>query len=382
MRKRILYLDILKTVAIILVCSYHFQIGRSLSFESVNYHGNYLEKTISALPLIGVPIFFMCNGALLLNKDIKLSKHYSLVLKLLFQMILFWVLTSFLYIGIKNSSYDLTTSAFINLFFLSPIKGMNMTVFWFMFELISIYLILPFIKIVFDNISKLNIRKILLLLFTIFIISNIYVIQRRVSVFAPLFKNIDLSSITLLVPIKLRTLSMIVYFLVGGLIHKYFFIDSNFYKPRVNVLLSIVFCLLLVFNMRIWYFMSGSGYSYDIVYDNYFTIVGMCLSVIFYVLIVNVCGSVKYHSYKLLDLISSSTINIYYLHWIIGILFTPTIITVYISIFNRDLNYFDDIFKGILIVLVITYSRVLIGVLKKNAHVFKKWFVKSIVLGI
>lgn len=70
----IFYYDIIKVFAIFLVCYYHFNTSYIIFNEGFIFIPNfgYLIMTLASM---GVPLFFMVNGALLLNKPYKFELH-------------------------------------------------------------------------------------------------------------------------------------------------------------------------------------------------------------------------------------------------------------------------------------------------------------------
>ena len=83
MKQRFVSLDILKFVAISLVCSCHF----------LYYRDTGVENFIAILACVGVPLFFMVNGALLMNREFDLSRHLKKTVSLLAVLMVWKILT-------------------------------------------------------------------------------------------------------------------------------------------------------------------------------------------------------------------------------------------------------------------------------------------------
>lgn len=73
-KTRIYYFDALKTISIFLVCIYHYN---ALNLDIINNPGLgvYINYLFYGLSSMAVPLFFMVNGALLLNRPYRLGKH-------------------------------------------------------------------------------------------------------------------------------------------------------------------------------------------------------------------------------------------------------------------------------------------------------------------
>lgn len=115
--------------------------------------------------LFGVPIFFMLTGRLLLDKTKDIS--YTKVLKKYVPRILLALfIFSFpfacmkLYMETGSLSIMIVPKAF-----LAVISNQSLSHFWYLYELIGIYLILPIIKAFINTVDKKSIDILLILLF-------------------------------------------------------------------------------------------------------------------------------------------------------------------------------------------------------------------------
>lgn len=73
-RKRVEYLDILKTIAIFLVCFCHF----------IYLKNDYICAFVMLVAWSAVPIFFIVNGFLLFKKEFDLDKHIKKIRSVFF----------------------------------------------------------------------------------------------------------------------------------------------------------------------------------------------------------------------------------------------------------------------------------------------------------
>ena len=134
---RYMYIDILKTVAIFaIIISHVCIIGRQAAILNIPFtHFQHIGK-------VGVPLFLMISGALLLNRDYPSIKEFinKKTLRLIPPYI-FWMLISLIVIGIINQiplNYDALVF-YINDFF-------NLGVNWYFWMVIGVFLAIPIIN--------------------------------------------------------------------------------------------------------------------------------------------------------------------------------------------------------------------------------------------
>ena len=157
---RYMYIDILKNVAIFaIIISHVCIIGREAAIFNIPFpHFQHIGK-------VGVPLFLMISGALLLNRDYPSIKEFlnKKTLRLVPPYI-FWMLIALIVIGILNQiplNYDAVVF-YINDFF-------NLGVNWYFWMVIGVFLAIPIINEFIKN-KKIEGAKYFTL---IFIISSI-----------------------------------------------------------------------------------------------------------------------------------------------------------------------------------------------------------------
>lgn len=147
--KRIFYYDALKCLAIFLVCFFHaIALDRNIldNPSTVTFYYYWLESFYS----ICVPLFFMVNGALLLNSNFDLTRNIKKILKL-FVLVYFWAILLLLILKfILHDTYTIK-NFFVSVWYL---KMNRINHLWFLKVIISIYLVLPMIKLVYDSDKK------------------------------------------------------------------------------------------------------------------------------------------------------------------------------------------------------------------------------------
>ena len=145
--KRIGYFDLLKTISIFLVIYVHYP------WISTSKGSN----LTMIMTIIAVPLFFMINGALLLGKrNFNIKEHYKKLMWIIVGTISWKILILSICMITKRidiSNFSIT-EVFNYLFTAKNLLDVPAEHFWFMYALIRIYIIYPFIRLAFEkNIS-------------------------------------------------------------------------------------------------------------------------------------------------------------------------------------------------------------------------------------
>ncbi|WP_458453960.1 acyltransferase [Methanobrevibacter sp.] len=133
-KNRIFYYDLLRAIAIVAVIMCHVDpfFGNIDSFLNHTMHSIFHD-----IGLMGVPIFLMISGALLLNKDYQISDFLKRRFSRIFIPFLFWIIIILL-VGYFYFNWDV--NHLWNIF--TGKKG----IIWFFWMLVGIYLFLPVIN--------------------------------------------------------------------------------------------------------------------------------------------------------------------------------------------------------------------------------------------
>ena len=133
-KKRIFYLDFIRALAIIFVLLAH--ITRAFFQNASNLYFRYLCASLIDFGVLGVPLFLMISGALLLNKDYKLSTFLKRRYIRVIIPFLFWnIIIIFSKIIFEGKTVTL-----------SNIKHMYFYNFWFVWMILGVYLFIPVIN--------------------------------------------------------------------------------------------------------------------------------------------------------------------------------------------------------------------------------------------
>lgn len=146
---RILFIDLMKTVAILLVLSFH---AENYSFDFLREGAGpvlYLRYYCRALLSCCVPLFFFANGYLLLHRDMDLAKHIRKILRLILLTGLWAVIDTVLLLLAKGG---VTSVAGLKAFLLEEEWREGwINHLWYIKALIVIYLLFPLIKTAYDR---------------------------------------------------------------------------------------------------------------------------------------------------------------------------------------------------------------------------------------
>jgi len=243
--KRTLYLDIIKIVACFLVIINHT--GNYL-FDSIGYSNeSALFFTINfALCKIGVPLFIMVSGALLLKKDYTFKDVGKKILRILIPIIVFSIL-----FAIKAGVLDFKT------FFQSILAEPFYTVFWYLYMLIGLYAMTPFLQKMVKNFKDNDYKGFLIV---VLIIPSIL---KLLSSF-----GIPVSSLFLL-----GVMSSVIGFYVIGLYLSQIELKKKY--CNIAVIVSIISFIAYTLQMYIPYQKTG---SISFVLDTYDSLPVICLS--------------------------------------------------------------------------------------------------------
>jgi surface polysaccharide O-acyltransferase-like enzyme len=284
--KRIDAYDLLKTIAIFLVVFYH--VGKLnvdfLKSASPILYFNYFLYSLSSM---GVPLFFMVNGALLLNRpDYNFKKHMLRSVTIL--LLLFaWGCISLIVLGwMYQETY--TLAEFIKA--LVTLKSGRINQLWFLKALFFVYVFSPFLKALYDqNRTYAFYMLLVLFVFTFSHLPYLYWIN-------PFYGHYSYA---------------IVYFLLGGFAAQYAHHDTV-KKAYPYLLLFTSASLLFLYGV---YCTLKTGLIYDTVWEGYDTVMtlGMALAFFVWCTRVEIPGAML----RFIRLVGSCTLGIYFIHLLV-----------------------------------------------------------------
>ena len=361
MKKDYQYINFLKSIAILMVCTYHF----GIVFSSNDTELERLIKTFFYnLCVAGVPLFFMVNGALLFNKELNMKAHYIKILKMFFVFCIWRIITLFIigyYTGLDFSTVGIRQ--LLNYILLANIENNPVQInhFWFIPTLIGIQLLFPILKKAFDAdknepIYRNSSALLCIAISILFLIPNLfYVLVKQFGMLC----HLDLNGLNRLLPFNLSSACMLMYFIMGGLIHQQK--DKLKELPILKLLLCLLGGLILL-TVRWKIIKDANQAPYDAIFNGTMTISGMMIAGSIFLLAIKIKALPSY-SQKIFQTIARNTLFIYYAHWIIG--YTLLELVIYPSLSVRGL--FINLLKGVLLVISLSY----LGVLLKKLPLIK-----------
>lgn len=370
MKKRVLYLDVLKCIAIICVCSYHFPWVSDMEYSQPLALGTAWRRFVFGLNCICVPLFFMVNGSLMFSKEHENKKWIQNMCYLIIQLLL-WRCISILTIGLFQN-VDLTGKGMrylANAIFFGTFEGINLSHMWFIYALIIVYLLFPFIK----NEIKQPLNKNNYICFFMGIMFFLCFFTKSwitiVKIF-PFLGGIELENIRSFLGFDGMYGPMLFYFILGGILYQH--------RTKLEKLsgwsIVVMFVVAAAMLYLKWYFESAAiECTYDNVFWGYDCVSGLVLSISVYLLIMKLEHKLILLPYKLkraITFIGNNTIGVYYIHWILG---TTVLSFLYKKVMKWDglvLNF------GKAVILVIVCS--IIAEVLKNIPVIRYLFSRKV----
>lgn len=283
MAKRDYRLDLLRVISMIMVVIIHIANYYCRAFndiDKISYLGALIFNTISR---ISVPFFFMISGATLLNKKYDKRKNKDRIIK---KIITLFVITIIYFIWDK---YYMNKD--IN--FLSLLSKPERKLLWFMYAIIGIYISLPFVKCMVDEMGKEE-DKLFVILWLIF---------------NGIFKGLNIGN-TYLIPIISGTYYL-GYFIIGYMITKHY---DYIKKKKNNNLLLITAIISFIIVVISTYFLSlniNKHFTYLLTYSNIIIMVASLSSYIY------LYFNIKDKENKIISNLSNLSFGIYLFHGII-----------------------------------------------------------------
>lgn len=288
-KKRELYSDVLKLVAIFLVVVIHvIALYRDKYFyTNVKYYT--VLTFIDSFTRIAVPIFFMITGTFMLSKT---TEKYSTYFKKRIPKLLipFFLISIFYYVYECNKvGAPLNIKDFILAFLNNDIKYH----FWYMYAIILIYLIIPFLQTLVKSLDR---KKLFNLIVIIFILSNVfntvYLLTNRYGY--GMLKAFTLPSI----------FAYINCLFIGHYLHTYEITKNK--KIILGILSIICICLMPIADH---FFINGYRNDEMLLVTSIFPIIP---SVFAYIFAKDICENKKEN--KLISKISPCILYIYMIH--------------------------------------------------------------------
>ena len=297
-KKRLIYLDFLKTLAIFIVITLHNSVWRT-NFMDAGTVSSALQFC-ARLFCEGVPVFVLINGFLIFDRPYDGKKHWKRTINILVILLLWSVILEVALTLISGS--PLTFSTVLTNVLETYIDQKNTGVLWFLQKLFVVYLLFPVLKHLYDTHEKLF--NYILLVLTI----STYGVA-LISMVAGIFDVGVLKSLHFFSKQYALTMgpsNFVVYFMLGGYLKRNW--DS---LPKKKLVIAGGVCAVLAVAIGLGAsFYKGATYPANFNYSQIFllfTIVGAFL----------VCSKIPFNNRyvnAVLTTVGDNTMGIYLLH--------------------------------------------------------------------
>lgn len=325
---RIFYYDFLRAFAIIAVimCHIGFFFGSLDTLTKIIYH-----DSIHAIGLMGVPIFLMLTGALLLNKKISLPKFFKRRFSRICFPFIFWVViilaSGFL---IFNWNLEIALRRFMG----------EASILWYFWTLIGIYLFIPIINSFIREYQMKGLEYFLIIWF--------FTILLKTFQLWPLFP-----------PFEFNFNFELNYFtdFIGFVILGYYLDNKDFKINSINML--IISCLTLIISIGLYDYLILNHVYIGPVYQNLINVF-MAIGIFLFIKQLDKLNILEHMKDNLIGkLITSLSIYSY------GIYFVHFIIYHYFMLFDFHSNKIIPI----MILIVLGISWFIIWILSKIPYI-------------
>lgn len=311
-KKRYRFLDLIKMIAIYLVCFYHCaKLNYNITADGdAGLYLNYFTKVITSTC---VPLFFMVNGALLLNKDYDLQKHIKKTAKLIVRIFIWAILLLTAYLLINGERIGIVQ-------FIKEIvtweKG-SLRMLWFLQALTGIYVVFPIIKSIYSNQKILKYGLCMAVFFTFglnFIDMVLNVIQ--IGIVGELVYDGLASALLGRFHLLNSYGYAIVYFILGGLLLKKIN-DKSLNVSGKKLIIASVLSAFIMFGYGV--LLSGkTGYLFDVSWKGYDTVMTLIISGSIFIILAK--SEHRIGDNRILTMISDNTLGIYLVHYTIDMI--------------------------------------------------------------
>lgn len=328
--EKIVYLDIIRILACFMVIINHTN-GYILN------KSNFLNITFYCLTFalckIGVPLFFMITGALTLDKNYSLKKAVKSIFRVLMPVLFLSIVLYIKNVGFSNFNFIYFIKSIIDKPYIAP--------YWYVYALIGVYLVIPFLQKMIKN-FKFKDYKFFVILFLL----------------VPTFINYIFSYLNININYNIFSafFSIIISILIcGSYISK---IKINKKHFVISIFTFFISYILMFLSLYLPY-LSKSQISYKLDSWNAFPVIIMSISIFIIVKYLFADKKMSNKVINIIELISSTTFGIYLIHYLLNYKLYNLGIIKFLFNFNPILGII------ILDILVFVVSGILTFILKK-----------------
>ena len=286
-----LNIEALRILAIICTIMIHVTNVYSLNYAHISHEYYFFSVLFNSLARICVPIFFMISGALLVPKEEDMKKYGKRIIKFIIILIVWSLVYMLIYNKLNFKNIALS-------FFSANNSSRHL---WYLYALLGIYLVLPFIRKMCTGLSEKE-ENLFLILWGI--LSGLQII------YMPLIWLINKGNVQVQYPVPIVEATYYLgYFVCGHILYKRF---SNYKKKKyTNLFLILGYIDASLVTALVTYFMSIRNNNYYDVFlwyrSIFITISAVCIFLLF------IINKDKFKSEKILWF-SKYTFGVYLIH--------------------------------------------------------------------
>lgn len=258
-KKRILGLDLVRCIAVFFVISVHYILYSNFYYGEVKGSSMYMLTIMRWLFYTCVPLFLILTGYLKQSKKVE-KKHYKAIIPILISYLIISIIT----ILVFKFYYNKEESIY------HYIKGIfNFTTIenaWYVEMYIGLFLLIPFLNILYQNIKGKKQKQILILtLFFLVSIPNV-------------FANIAIKGKTLdIFPSWWTGIYPLLYYFIGCYIKEY-----QIKIPKIKNIIYLLICLIIEATIT---FLYCQGKNINAIFEGYASFPTVIISVLLFLLI-------------------------------------------------------------------------------------------------
>lgn len=309
-KKRYAFIDILEALGILFVVMLHVRVDDCQWLDAGNYLHlfRYCFRSILA---VCVPLFFFCNGFLLLNKTLDLRNHIIKILKLMVLTIV-WGGVSVIIYRVKTKNFVSITQA--GKYILNYNLAEWTSHLWYMGALVCLYLFFPVIKFVYDNKrGYFYYFGIMIFIFTFINKMLAYSLSLFLDVFMGKKVVVNTNLFASFNPVKGIYAYVFIYFFIGGLAFSFRDKIERIDKNKRNIMAILVLTISSAcFSLMGICFSKIINTNWDFAWDGYETIFVIINTMAFFVLSLSFTKDIR-----IIQEISKNTLGIYFMQYIV-----------------------------------------------------------------
>lgn len=287
--KRLLYIDVIKILAILLVIFLHC--SASFIYDvKVNSFDFGVLNFFDSMSRIGVPLFFMVSGAYFLNNknDVTIKSIFK---KNIFKILLVLIISSF---TIELTKYLITLDNITLKMFIKNI-ALGDRVLWFFYTLIGLYVITPLLREITK--SKEKTQYFIFLYFMFIVLFKYILLFYDGKTLSDLYNQLSITIFN----------GYVGYYVLGYYLSSY---NLSLFKKRILYILSFL-GFLLTFILTEYYSIKTGKLVGD--FYEYNSLNVFLYSVGVFIFIKSICKG-KTHNNKFIKQLSNLTIAVYPIH--------------------------------------------------------------------